>query len=48
MQAIYWGCQNQTSIEIIYLGCVVTDDGKCDTAIQRHVGIVKDLFQKLS
>ena len=31
-----------------YLGSMLTEDGKCDTEIQRRIGIAKDAFQKLS
>ena len=31
-----------------YLGSMLTKDGKCDTEIQRRIGIAKDAFQKLS
>lgn len=31
-----------------YLVSVVTNDRKCDTEIQRYVGIMKDVFQRLS
>lgn len=33
---------------IRYLGSVLTDDGKCDTEIWRHMEIVKNTSQKLS
>ena len=29
-----------------YLGSMLTEDGKCDTEIQRRIGIAKDAFQK--
>ena len=31
-----------------YLRSMLTKDGKCDTKIQRRIGIAKDAFQKLS
>lgn len=31
-----------------YLGNVITDDRKCNTEIQGHIGIVKVTFQKVS
>ena len=31
-----------------FLGNMLTEDGKCDTEIQRRIGIAKDAFQKLS
>lgn len=43
-----WRYQNQKSAEIKYLGSVLTEDRKCNTEIQQHVGIEKDAFEKLS
>lgn len=45
LRATYWERQNQEDAKM-NLKSVVTDDRKHFIEIQRHVGILKDIFQK--
>lgn len=33
--------------KVKYLGSILTEDMKCDTEIRKHIGITKDVLQKL-
>lgn len=45
LRATYWERQNQEDAKM-NLKSVVTDDRKHFIEIQRHVGILKDIFRK--